>query len=185
GRRARHVLLGAAGEPLGDQGVGHAQQQHAGEQEQAAVDQRQPGADGQPGEPGWRHGIRYPTPASVTTTGGPPSLRRSLRTVIRTAWVNGSACSSHAFSNSCSAETTPPSARSSSASTANSLRDSGTYRPLRYTSRRCGSRRIPARCRIGGAAGRARRPSATTRAASSANANGLGRQGGGPGGGRG
>src|SRR5581483_12370801 len=77
----------------GDQQVRDAEQCHAGDQEQAAVDERQPGADGQP-----VHGIRYPTPGSVSTTGGSPNLRRSLKMVIRTALVNGSALSSHAFS---------------------------------------------------------------------------------------
>lgn len=95
--------------------------------------------------------------------------------VRRTTPVNGSACSSHAFSSSRSAETSAPSARISSVRTANSFFDSGTYRPFLNTSRRAGSRVIPARRSTGGTAGRERRPSAWTRAASSAKANGLAR----------
>ena len=88
----------------------------AGDQQEAAVDESESQS----------HRIRYPTPGSVISTGGSPSFRRNFRIVIRTACVNGSAFSSHAFSSSCSADTAVPSARSNSASTANSLRDNGT-----------------------------------------------------------
>jgi hypothetical protein len=77
-------------------------------------------------------------------------LRRTFITVKRTTLVNGSTCSSHAFSSSCSAEATPPSARISSSSTANSLRDSSTGCSPRMTVRRWVSRRMPARSRTGG-----------------------------------
>ena len=50
----------------------------------------------------------------------------SAETVIRTALVNGSACSSHARSSSSSALMTPPSASTRTSSTANCLRVSAT-----------------------------------------------------------
>ncbi len=40
--------------------------------------------------------MRYPTPATVEMTHGSPSRLRSAETVMRTALVKGSACSSHA-----------------------------------------------------------------------------------------
>ena len=89
--------------------------------------------------------------------------------------VNGSACSSHARSSSCSAETTR----------AVGPQQLGEDRELL-----AGQRHVPAvpedlpavrveqdagAVSTGGGAGRARRPSAATRADSSRNANGLGR----------
>src|SRR5919204_6681166 len=99
----------------------------AGEEERPGIEQREPGPDS--GSPPAFHEMRYPAPGMVWITGGSPSLRRSIMMVNRTTPVKGSMCSSQAFSRSCSAETTPPSARRSSASTANSLRDKGTCCP--------------------------------------------------------
>src|SRR6266536_6338129 len=90
----------------------------AGEEERPRVQQGEPDPDS--GLPPPCHGMRYPAPGRVWMTGGSPSFRRSIMIVNRTTPVNGSMCSSQAFSSSCSAETTPPSARRSSASTANS-----------------------------------------------------------------
>ena len=66
--------------------------------------------------------MRYPTPATVAMIQGSPSRLRSAETVMRTALVNGSAFSSHARSRSSSALTTPPSAATSTSSTANCFR---------------------------------------------------------------
>jgi hypothetical protein len=44
-------------DPLGDQRVGDTEQQHAGDQEEPAVDERQAGADGQPGPAEAFHGL--------------------------------------------------------------------------------------------------------------------------------
>ncbi len=108
-------------------------------------------------------------------TGGSPSLRRRVITVTRTTLVNGSVFSSQAFSSSCSADTTAPSLRISTSSTANSLGARWICRPSRCTSRRFGSSRMPARSRTGGSGMLVRRPRARTRAISSLNAKGLGR----------
>jgi hypothetical protein len=70
--------------------------------------------------------MRYPTPATVAMIQGSPSRLRSPETVIRTAFVNGSAFSSHARCSSSSALTTPPSAATSTSSTANCFLVSGT-----------------------------------------------------------
>src|SRR6266511_4730633 len=99
----------AAGEGGLDEEVHQEYQHDAGEQEQPAVEQ----GEAHP-QPRWSHGIRYPAPGTVSIGGGSPSLRRSVMMVTRTTWVNGSMFSSHAFSSSCSADTTAPSARSSS-----------------------------------------------------------------------
>src|SRR5207248_11644147 len=92
-----------------------------GQQEQPTVPRGQPGPKRQAFH---RAPNRYPAPGTVSITGGSPSLRRNVITATRTALVNGSACSSHAFSSSSSALTTVPSARISTVSTANSLGDS-------------------------------------------------------------
>src|SRR5437868_10788535 len=63
--------------------------------------------------------IRYPTPATVAMIPGSPRRLRSPETVMRTAFVNGSAFSSHACARSSSAPTTPPSAATRTSSTAN------------------------------------------------------------------
>ena len=70
--------------------------------------------------------MRYPAPGTVAMIQGSPRRLRSAETVIRTALVNGFACSSHARSSSASALTTPPSAATSTSSTANCLRVSAT-----------------------------------------------------------
>src|SRR5262249_17093457 len=159
---------------LAEEEVHHHHQRRSGEEEGAGVEQREPDPDPRvPPGPPFGHGMRYPAPGTVSMTGGSPSLRRVIMMANRATPVNGGPCSPHAFSNSCSAETTPPSACKSSASTANSLRDNPTGWPSRVTVRRCGSRRRPARSSTGGAAGRARRPRAWTRATSSAKSNGL------------
>src|SRR5438128_828281 len=102
-------------------------ERHAGEEERPGVEQREPDPDRRRPPAAWGgHGMRYPVPGMVSMIGGSPSFRRTIIMVNRTTPVNGSMCSSHAFSRSCSAETTPPSARSSSARTANSFRDSPT-----------------------------------------------------------
>src|SRR5215813_3592323 len=113
GRRRTHALL--------DEHVRHAEKDDARHEEKAAVQQGQADPDRRP-----LHRIRYPTPGLVSMIGGSPSLRRSFIMVTRMTLVNGSVFSSHTRSKSCSAETTAPSARSSSARTANSLRDSRT-----------------------------------------------------------
>src|SRR5262249_17675314 len=141
-----------------DQQVADRDQGGAGQQEQPAVQGGQPQPQRGP------HRIRYPTPGTVSITGGSPSLPRSVITVIRTLLVNGAACSSHAFSSSRSALTTAPSACSSTSSTANSLRDSGRKRPCRLAWCSGTSSVTPARCSTGGSAGRTRRPSAWIRA---------------------
>src|SRR6185369_7199538 len=167
-------LLGV--DHLSHQAVRHAEQGPTGDQEQSGEQQRQANTDGQPGHPaGCVHAMRYPTPVTVCTTSGSPSLRRSVITVTRSTLVNGSTFSSQAFSSRNSALTTAPSARSSSSSTLNSLRDTAIGRSFRNTSRRLGSSRSPARLSTGGGAGRERRPRARTRAVSSARANGLDR----------
>jgi hypothetical protein len=102
-------------------------------------------------------------------------LRRNVITVTRTVVVNGSAFSSQTRSSSSSLETTAPRAASSTSSTPNSLRVSSTGRAARVTIRRDGSSAMSPAISTGGAAGVDRRPSARTRAASSANANGLAR----------
>ena len=63
--------------------------------------------------------MRYPAPATVATIQGSPRRLRSPETVMRTAFVNGSAFSSQARSSSSSALTTPPSAATRTSSTAN------------------------------------------------------------------
>src|SRR5215472_3156522 len=167
--RARLVV-----EDLPQEEIYQRDQDRAGKEERSGVEEGESDPDrGAPPAAWGDHGMRYPLPWMVSMTGGSPSFRRTIIIVNQTTPVNGSACSSHARSRSCSAETTPPSARSSSARTANSFRDSPSGRPSRVTVCRYGSSRMPARSRTGGAAGRARLPSAWTRAVSSANANGL------------
>ncbi len=113
GTRRRLYRDGDVDRLLRDGLVGHQagdeQSQPAHDQSQAAEEQGQPRADGQPG-----HGSRYPAPVTVSTSGGSPSLRRSVMTVTRTTLVSGSMFSSQTFSRSCSALTTVPSARRSS-----------------------------------------------------------------------
>src|SRR5262249_32922439 len=109
---------------LPHQQLRRAEQGHARDQQQSAVEDGEPDPDR-----GAAHGTRYPTPGTVSTTGGSPSLRRSLITVTRTMFVKGSTFSSQARSRRSSAETTAPQARSSSARTANSLFARGTGRP--------------------------------------------------------
>jgi hypothetical protein len=70
--------------------------------------------------------MRYPTPVTVAMTHGSPRRPRSAETVMRTAFVNGSAFSSHARSSSSSALPTPPSAVTSTSSTADCFRVSPT-----------------------------------------------------------
>ena len=70
--------------------------------------------------------MRYPTPATVAMIAGSPRRLRSAETVMRTALVNGSACSSHACCKRSSALTTPPSAATRTSRTANCLRVSAT-----------------------------------------------------------
>jgi hypothetical protein len=48
---------------------------------------------------------RQTAPGTVWMTGGSSSLRRNVITTIRTALVNGFACSSHGFSSRCSGVT--------------------------------------------------------------------------------
>src|SRR5438093_12908578 len=74
------------------------------QEESPGVEQGETEADGGTPRPAARggHGMRYPTPGTVSMTGGSPSFRRSIMTVNRTTPVNGSAGSSHAFSRSCS-----------------------------------------------------------------------------------
>lgn len=107
--------------------------------------------------------------------GGSPSLRRRVMTVTRTTLVKGSVFSSHAFSSSCSAETTAPSLRIRTSRTANSLGASWISCSSRKTSRRLGSSLMPARSSTGGSAAVVRRPRARTRAVSSLKAKGFGR----------
>src|SRR5262249_42953202 len=93
------------------------QRQVAGEQRgQGHGDAAAPDCPDRAHEPG-----RYLDPGIVWITGGWPSLRRSVMIATRTAFVNGSAFSSHAFSSSSSALTIVLSARISISSTANSL----------------------------------------------------------------
>ena len=93
--------------------------------------------------------------------------------VMRTALVKGSACASQARSRSSSALTTPPSASTSTSSTANCLRVSATNRPSRNTSRRNGSSRRPASSRTGGRLRARRRSRARSRSTSSCSSNGF------------
>ncbi len=119
--------------------------------------------------------IRYPDPTTVSMIAGSPSLRRNVIIVTRTVVVKGSAFSSHTRSSSSSLLTTAPCAVSSVSSTPNSLRVSSIGSPCRVTVRLPGSSSMSPAVSTGGAAGVVRRPSARTRATSSANANGLGR----------
>ena len=108
-------------------------------------------------------------------TGGSPSLARSRRIVVLTAVVNGSAASSQTRSSSSSAETTRPAAASRHSRTANSFGLSSSRRPARDATRRAGVEAQVPGCSTGGNGAAARRPSARTRATSSAKSNGLGR----------
>src|SRR6266511_931181 len=159
------------GEPRVDQGVVHRQQAGAREQEEHPVQQGQlqPHGGAEPAGPQ----SRYPTPTTVSTSGGRPSLRRRFMTVTRTVLVNGSACSSQTRSSSSSELTTTPSAAISTSSTPNSLRVRRIGRSSLVTSRLAGSRRTSWRSSRGGNGSRARRASARTRATSSSQANGL------------
>src|SRR5919197_3234024 len=157
-----------------DPGIVHRQQAGAGDQEQHPVQQGQLQPHGG-AEPAGPHS-RYPTPTTVSTSGGGPSLRRRLATVTRTVLVNGSACSSQTRSSSSSALTTLPSAASSTSSTPSSLRVSRKMCPPLVASRLAGSSTRSPRASTGGVGAPPRLPPARRRATSSPNANGLPRE---------
>src|SRR5947209_9645253 len=143
------LAQGDAADVMAHQQVADRQQHPAGDQEHGPVEQRQaqpdrgrrtvPAQPRQPAagprftRPALHHFILYPTPITVSTTEGSPSLRRNVMIVIRTTLVNGSMCSSHTRSSRSSVDTAAPSALISTSSTANSLRASSTGRPLRIT----------------------------------------------------
>jgi S1-C subfamily serine protease len=85
----------------------------------------QPGFPGSPGPALVDESSSRPCPPVAMIAGSPRRLR-SAETVMRTAFVNGSAFSSHARSRSSSELTTPPSAATRTSSTANCLRVSAT-----------------------------------------------------------
>src|SRR5580658_10310437 len=100
------------------QGVADRHDDRPAHGEQAAVQQGQPGPNGQPRA---SH-IRYPLPTTVSIRGGSPSLRRSRVIVTETMLLNGSAWASHTCSSSSSALTRAPPAASSISRIPNSLR---------------------------------------------------------------
>ena len=100
---------------------------------------------------------------------GLPSLRRSRLMVMKTALVNGSACSSHTCSRRFSALRKAGAARMRTSRTPNSLTDSSSRRPFRVAACCWGSSSMPAARRIRGWAagwGHAPCPAAASRSTS-------------------
>ncbi len=102
-------------------------------------------------------------------------LLRSVPTVTRTTVVNGSVFSSHTRSSSSSDDTTLLSAARRTSRTPNSLLVRCSGSSPRRASRRDESSTTPSLARMGAAEGWDRRPSASTLATNSSNANGFGR----------
>ena len=75
-------------EVVPDEQITERQQDGAGDQEDNPVKNRQAQPD-RGGRPAHQASL-YPTPMTVSTTGGSPSFRRSVMIVIRTTFVNGS-----------------------------------------------------------------------------------------------